>query len=190
MKPGSGGKREPDENAGLLPQGTDVRPPSYFNDISSGRNENTLLLDGREEFETMVYGAKVITAPVTAEPCLYWWLEIAHEAEEANYHLLTQKSENTLYVRVGDVFVKAGHPKRGGKPDFEKTYRAGEEPENSPRPAHSYPDVTYRLWVIKPEKTYNVRVEKFGSALPPRGPDDRPRYETHYHFSFSRRDSC
>ncbi len=53
-----------------------------------------------------------------------------------------------------------------------------------PVPAHTYPEVTYRLWLLEPGVEYRVRVEKFGSANEPEGPEGDVIYETYYHFTF------
>ena len=168
----------------MLPTGQEVMQASHIGELSTGKKDETLLVNGNEENEVEVFGDAVLAAPVTGEPCLYWWLEIAHETEKANYHLLTQISENNLYIRLGSLFIQVKHPKRGGGPSFVQTYPAGKEPQNAPCPSHSHPDTTYRLWLLKPQTKYMVRVEKFGSALPPRGPGERPRYRTFYHFTF------
>jgi len=174
MKPVREDVEQTDRQQGLIPPEHEVHPPSHL----AG------MIESGEVVAMEVYGDEILKAPVTDEPCLYWWLEIAHETPKANYHLLTRIGKNSLYVKAEDVFVEVDRTKRRCEPDFVKKYMAGEEPRNAPHPSHEYPDVTYRLWLIKPGQFYPVRVEKFGSALPPRKPGDRPRFETYYHFTF------
>jgi hypothetical protein len=89
-----------------------------------------------------------------------------------------------LAVVVGVVAPPVGQAKRGREADVVKTYKAGEEPAAFPVPAHTYPEVTYRLWLLEPGVAYHVRVEKFGSAIEPEEPGGDVIYETYYHFTF------
>lgn len=170
--------------AGVVPPGADVRPTAYVEEVATGEKGETLILAGVEELRSQVWGERLLAAPVTGKPCVYYWLEVVHETPEVNYHLLTDVSDNRLYVKVGDVYVEVGQAKRGWPPDVVKTFKAGQEPGDFPCPAHCYAEVTYRVWLLTPGKTYKVRVERLGAALPPEGPGGEPTYETYYHFTF------
>lgn len=170
---------------GILPEGAVVKPASYLKELATGRGkDNTLLIGGHEEFVTEVYGRGLIRGPLSPAGCVYYWLEISHDEPGVSYHILTDVSDNDVYVYLNGVYIKVDQPKRGREPDVVKTYPAGQEPGDWPIPAHNYADVTYRVWYLKPGTKYRVRVQEFGSALPPEEPDGEPKYEVYYHFTF------
>ena len=173
----------PDPTAYVIPPDAKVEAAEYVDTLATGREDDTLLVDGKAEFKTRVYGDKLLEAPVTGQRCLYYWLEIAYETPEADYHLLTDISDNEIYVYLRDAYVEVGQAKRGREADVVKKYRAGEEPAAFPVPPHTYPEVTYRLWLLEPGVEYRVRVEKFGSAIEPEDPEGDVIYETYYHFT-------
>ena len=169
---------------GLLPTGTDVRPASYLGQVATDSEGNTLLIGGAEELESEAYGDELLKAPLVGKSCLYWGIELFHEAKDANYHVRTDSSENGVYVKVGEVFIAANHIKFLPRPHFARTYKAGMEPDDFPLPTHPYPTTTYHIWLLEPGKAYRVRVERFVEALPPMEPGGGPTYKTFYHFTF------
>ncbi len=177
-------EKTPDPKAYVIPPGARVETAAYMETLATGREDDTLLVDGEAEFKTRVYGDKLLEAPVTGQPCLYYWLEVAYETPKADYHLITDISANDIYVSAGGAYVEVGRAKRGPDADVVKTYKTGEEPAAFPAPAHTYPEVTYRLWLLEPGVEYHVRVEKFGSAIEPEDPEGDVIYETYYHFTF------
>jgi hypothetical protein len=177
-------EKAPDPTAYVIPPGARVEKAEYVDTLATGEEADTLLVDGKPEFKTRVYGDELLEAPVTGRPCLYYWLEIAYETPEANYHLLTDIGENEIYVSVGGAYVEVGQAKRGREADVVKTYKTGEEPGDFPVPPHTYPEVTYRLWLLEPGVEYHVRVEKFGSAIEPPEEGADVIYEVYYHFTF------
>jgi hypothetical protein len=171
----------------VIPAGARVEPAEYLDTLATGEGEEgELLIRGEPEFPSQVYGRRLLRAPVTGRDCLYYWLEIAYETPEADYHLLTDISDNALFVYVGDAYVAVDRPRRaeGRPPDYVMTFQAGEEPEGFPPPAHSYPEVTYRLWLLEPGREYAVRVYKYGSAYESAEDEGKVIYEVHYHFTF------
>ena len=177
-------EKTPDPTAYVIPPGARVETAEYVDTLATGEEADTLLVEGKPEFKTRVWGYKLLRAPVTEQECLYYWLEIAYETPGADYHLITDISDNEIYVYLRDTYVKVGQAKRGREADVVKTYKAGEEPGDFPPPAHTYPEVTYRLWLLEPGVEYRVRVEKFGSAIEPEDPEGDVIYETYYHFTF------
>lgn len=181
---GARAEKTPDPAAYVVPPGGRVEAAEYVEKIAAGRDGDTLLVDGKPEFKTRVFAGELLEAPITGKPCLYYWLEVAYETPKADYHVITDISTNDIYVYVGGAYVEVGQAKRGRGADVVKTYKAGEEPADFPVPAHSYPEVTYRLWLLEPGKEYHVRVEKFGSAIEAEEPGGDIIYETYYHFTF------
>jgi hypothetical protein len=176
----------PDPTEYVIPPGARVESAEYLDELATGEGEEgELLIRGEPEFETRVYGDELLEAPVTGQPCLYYWLEIAYEEENVHYHLLTDIGENEIYVYVGGAYVEVDHAPRpeDRPPDVVKTYKAGEEPEDFPPPAHTYPEVTYRLWLLEPGREYAARVYQYGSAYES-GEEGEVIYETFYHFTF------
>ncbi len=177
-------EKAPDPATYVIPPGACVEKAAFIETLATGRDDDTLLVDGKAEFKTRVYGDELVAAPVTGRPCLYYWLEVAYETPKADYHLITDISTNDIYVYAGGAYVEVGQARRGRDADVVKTYKAGEEPADFPVPAHAYPEVTYRLWLLEPGKEYRCRVEKFGSAIEPDDPEGDVIYETYYHFTF------
>ena len=186
------GEKEPPESCDpviepyLVPDGAGVEGVEYIDTLVTGEAEDgAFLINGKPEFKSRVWGYKLLRAPVTEKECLYYWLEIAYETPEANYHLLTGISDNALFVYVGDAYVAVDRPRRaeGRPPDYVTTFKAGEEPADFPPPAHSYPEVTYRMWLLEPGVEYNVRVVKYGSAYEA-AETGEIIYEASYHFFF------
>lgn len=173
----------------LLPDGAGVEDSAYLDKLATGEadEDGALLLNGKAEFKSRVWGSELVRAPVTEKECLYYWLEIAYETPEANYHLLTDVSDAKIFVYVGDAYVAVDRPRRaeGRPPDYVKTFEAGKEPGDFPVPAHSYPEVTYRLWLLEPGVEYNVRVVRYGSAYEAVETGEII-YEASYHFFFSK----
>jgi hypothetical protein len=174
----------PDPTAYAIPPDAKVEPAAYMDTFATGEEGDTLLIEGKAEFKTRVYGDKLLEAPVTGQRCLYYWLEVAYETPKADYHLITDISDNEIYVYLRDAYVEVGQAKRGREADVVKTYKAGEEPGGFPVPAHTYPEVTYRLWLLEPGVEYRVRVEKFGSAIEPEEEGADIIYEVYYHYTF------
>jgi hypothetical protein len=177
----------PDPTEYVVPPGARVEPAEYLDELATGEGEEgELLIRGEPEFETRVYADELLEAPVTGQPCLYYWLEIAYEEENVHYHLLTDIGENKIYVTVGGAYVEVDHAPRpeDRPPDVMKTYEAGEEPGDFPPPAHTYPEVTYRLWLLEPGREYAVRVYQYGSAYESAEEEGAVIYEVHYHFTF------
>jgi len=185
---GAGGASPEGDNAapaGLLLPGVTFEGAAYIETLAPAAGaENTLLVNGHEEFTSQVWGDRVLRAPVTGEPCLYYRLEVTYETPDVNYHILTDISRNQLYVRAGGTYIAVDQVKRGGRPVVVKTFRPGQEPPEAPVPAHNWPEMTYRVWLLKPGVEYKVRVQKFGSALPPEEPGGEPTFKTYYHFTF------
>ena len=177
-------EKTPDPTEYVIPPGGRVETAEYMDTLASGEEADTLLVEGEPEFKTRVYGDELVEAPVTGRPCLFYWLEVAYETPGANYHLTTDISTNDIYVYAGGAYVEVGQAKRGREADVMKKYRAGEEPAAFPVPPHTYPEVTYRLWLLEPGKEYDCRVEKFGSAIEPPEEGGDVIYETYYHFTF------
>lgn len=177
-------EKAPDPTTYVIPPDARVEPAAYMDTLATGEEADTLLVDAKAEFKTRVYGDELLAAPVTGKPCLYYWLEVAYETDKADYHLITDISTNDIYVYAGGAYVEVGQAKRGREADVVKTYKAGEEPAAFPVPPHTYPEVTYRLWLLEPGVEYRVRVEKFGSAIEPPEEGGDVIYEVYYHFTF------
>jgi hypothetical protein len=178
--------KAPDPTEYVIPPGARVETAEYVDTLATGEEADTLLIGGEPEFKTRVYGEELLRAPATGRDCLYFWLEIAYETGKVHYHLLTDIGENEIYVYVGGAYVEVDHAPRpeDRPPDVVTTYKAGEEPDDFPPPAHNYPEVTYRLWLLEPGVEYRCRVEKFGSAYESDEEGGEVIYEVYYHFTF------
>lgn len=174
----------PEEGKTAMPD-LKIVPPSYLDDAAPAPYR---LRDGTATFRARVFGEKEFVAPATQRRCVFWWLEVFHEAADAHHQVFMGDADVPIYVQAGNVLVKVeGWAVRHTRADdFVRTFQPGAEPDTRGLvPVHSFPETTWREWILEPGVEYEVTVTRGGEALPPEKPGGEPTYTTYYHFTFA-----